>query len=67
MSANSRADNNIGVSGISDENLSFFVKLCRFWECIRLSDFTLRQTPDKDHFSVPGGLYDFTWRKCTNV
>ena len=67
MSANGRAHNNVGVSGISDENLSFLIELCGFWQCICLGDFTLRQTSDKDHFSIPGGLYNFTGWKCTDV
>ena len=56
MSANSRADNNIRVSGISDDNLSIFIELSGFWKCIRLADFTLRKTSNENHFSIPGRL-----------
>ena len=67
MRADSRAHDDIGVTGISDHDLSVLVKLSGFWQVISLSDLTFSQTSDENHFSVPGGLEYFSLRKCADV
>ena len=67
MRADCRAHDDIGVTGISDHDLSVLVELSGFWQVIGLSDLAFSQTSDENHFSVPGGLEYFSLRKCSNV
>lgn len=67
MSANGRAAQNGGVTGIGDGGHGLLIELSGGGEGVGLVNLRLGKTTDKDHLSVPGGLEDFTRGELRNI
>ena len=67
MSANGRAHQDLGVTGVGKSSDGLFIQKGGVWKTVGVLDLSHGKSSNEDDLTVPGGLKNFSWWELRDV